>query len=109
MTRRLDPSMGRVHPSITDRRRWEKVRARVLARDGRRCWTCGHTGADTADHLVSVAMGGDPWSMDNLAASHHKPCPVCMARCNVIRGAADIDKEGKRVLDESAPRWMPWR
>jgi len=50
---------------------WASLRARVLARDGSTCTTCGQP-AYTADHVTPVAQGGSH-DMSNLAAIC-KPC-----------------------------------
>jgi len=38
-------------------RRWRRLRALVLARDGQRCATCGGYGNDV-DHIVPRSLGG---------------------------------------------------
>ena len=60
----------------TSRSSWRRVRERILARDNGICYLCGRSGADTVDHLVSVARGGtdDP---GNLAAVHDRTAPHC--------------------------------
>lgn len=64
-------------------RRWQSVKARVIARDHGICWLCGHPGADSADHVRPVRDGGAIYDLTNLAAVHHNNGP----RCNLIRGA----------------------
>jgi hypothetical protein len=76
----------------------------VVARDGMICGICGHGGAITVDHIVTVrdwprdAFGellpgvDDP---ENLRAAHgsrrprapDNPCPECRVLCNQARGA----------------------
>lgn len=68
-------------------RAWRVVRARVLARDERRCRLRGPgcTGrADTVDHIVPVSRGGSD-RMENLRAA--------CGHCNYSRG------NGNRVSD----------
>lgn len=58
---------------------WEQMRAAVIERDGFRCAYCEtEDGPFEADHVLSVARGGDD-SLDNL---------VCACRtCNRSKGA----------------------
>lgn len=58
---------------------WQRARARVLDRDGHRCYRCGQP-ADTVDHVVPVARGGSH-DDSNLAA-------VCAA-CHAAKTAAE--------------------
>lgn len=51
----------------------------VIARDGGICHLCGEGGADSADHVISRAMGG-PDTLDNLKAAH--------LLCNLRKGNA---------------------
>ncbi len=45
---------------------WAKTRARILKRDGHRCWVCGQPGATEVDHV----QPGDNHAESNLAAIH---------------------------------------
>lgn len=63
-------------------RPWQRIKARVIRRDQGICHICGRPGADTADHLVPVARGGDWYDLANLAAAHR--------RCNMSRGARSV-------------------
>ena len=65
--------------ALTDRggtRRWRKIRARILDRDGHRCSYCGGP-ADQVDHILARANGGGD-DEDNLTA--------CCKTCNLARG-----------------------
>ena len=44
------------------------IRLRVLARDGYVCAYCGEE-ANTVDHVIPRAKGGDVFDMDNLVAA----------------------------------------
>ena len=55
-------------------RRWRELRAAILAANDT-CWMCGRPGADTVDHLLEVAKGGDPFDLRNLAPAHGKRQP----------------------------------
>lgn len=83
-------------------RPWRRARAQVLARSTV-CWICGHDGADSADHITPLALGGDPLDPDNLAPAHHQPCPICGKRCNTARGTRPgrgvAEGEGRPVPD----------
>jgi 5-methylcytosine-specific restriction endonuclease McrA len=50
-------------------RRWQRIVATVVARDGGRCHLCGMTGATSADHVVALADGGSN-SLSNLRCVH---------------------------------------
>ena len=75
--RAVDHARGR--PSPAERGydyTYRTNRARLLATDDV-CWICGQRGADTADHLISLAEGGSN-DMSNLRPAHR--------RCNSRRG-----------------------
>lgn len=76
-------------PARTGRRWREKTVPRVLRRDHGICHLCGQPGADTADHLVPAAHGGDE-TMANLKAAHVK--------CNTIRGARSVEVARADIL-----------
>lgn len=63
-------------------RPWQRIKRRIIRRDGGICHLCGQPGADTADHLTPFAQGGSTRD-DNLAAAH--------TRCNRIRGDRPVD------------------
>ena len=55
----------------------------VLAVKGTRCHLCGQDGADTADHVIPRAAGGDH-TVDNCEPAHRA--------CNLARGALPLDQ-----------------
>jgi len=55
---------------------WDRIRQAVLERDNYICHECGHSGADTADHVIPQSRGG-PDTMANLAAVHDRVPPHC--------------------------------
>ena len=57
--------------------KWQKLRRLILDADDT-CHICHHPGADTVDHLVPIAAGGDPHDPDNLAPAHR----ICNSRKN---------------------------
>ena len=66
-------------------RPWERVRLQVLARDRNICWICHRPGANSADHIVPISLGGRPLDPANLRAAHQS--------CNSSRG----NGRGKRM------------
>ena len=68
-------------------RPWQRVKARVIRRDGGICHLCGQPGADSADHLVPPGQGGSLYDPANLKAVHHDVEP----KCNRIRGDRPIE------------------
>ena len=50
---------------------WKKLRAAILQASDV-CWMCGRPGADTVDHIVRLADGGDPQDLRNLRPAHGK-------------------------------------
>lgn len=58
-------------------RLWQKIRLRILQRDGYCCQYCGSEDATTVDHIIPISKGGtdDP---DNLVAA--------CTRCNYSKG-----------------------
>jgi hypothetical protein len=55
--------------------KWKRMRLEILDRDDRICAYCGGI-ADTVDHIVSRATGGDLWDLDNLVSA----CKSCNSR-----------------------------
>lgn len=66
------------------------------------CWICGHRGARTLDHLITVKMWGamfdtydginDPENTD-IAHGTGNECPECGRRCNQERGDGTRDPQ----------------
>lgn len=61
-------------------RQWDKVRARILERDGYQCAYCGDYG-DTVDHVEPIVRGGSNDDA-NLVA--------CCSYCNGSKGAKPL-------------------
>jgi len=80
-----------VRPRFGSTRRWRRLRALVLARDGHRCATCGRYGNDV-DHIVPRCMGG-PDVPSNLR--------VRCAHCNRTDGG----KLGARIQQAHRHVW----
>jgi 5-methylcytosine-specific restriction endonuclease McrA len=60
-----------------DGRRYKARRLQVLNAGGWTCFYCGQE-ANQVDHVIPIASGGDPMSLDNLV-------PACK-RCNLSKG-----------------------
>ena len=60
-----------------DNRRYKARRLQVLNAGGWVCYYCGQE-ASQVDHVIPIASGGDPMSLDNLV-------PACK-RCNLSKG-----------------------
>jgi 5-methylcytosine-specific restriction endonuclease McrA len=60
-----------------DQRRYKARRLQVLNAGGWVCYYCGGE-ANQVDHVIPIASGGDPMSLDNLV-------PSCK-RCNLSKG-----------------------
>jgi len=54
----------------------QKLRQQVFTHYGDQCWLCGGGGADTIDHIIPVADGGDD-SLDNLRPAHGRKSKQC--------------------------------
>jgi 5-methylcytosine-specific restriction endonuclease McrA len=83
-------------------RPWQRIKARVIRRDGGICHLCGQPGADSADHLVPYSQGGTN-TMDNLRAVHHDVEP----RCNRARGNGSI-LATRAKLTAADPQGWDW-
>lgn len=71
---------------------WRRIVQHILSRDMGICHICGHPGANSADHVISVAERPD-LSLDaaNLKAAHSHPaaCPVC-SPASIARGGKPV-------------------
>lgn len=76
-------------------RPWQRLKARIIRRDGGICHLCGKPGADTADHLVPHSHGGSD-APANLAAAH--------VDCNRRRGTRAVSVV-RAELAEETPTW----
>lgn len=87
-------------------RRWQKVKARVIRRDGGICHLCGNAGADSADHLTPASQldESDWYDMSNLAAVHHSVAPYCNRR----RGDRPIETIREELRAHDARNGWDW-
>lgn len=86
-------------------RPFQRLKVRVIRRDGGICHLCGQPGADSADHLIPHSQGGTD-AMSNLAAVHHNVEP----KCNRLRGDRPIAVVRAEILEllqaeEQAAGW----
>ena len=72
--------MGKPYASMTQHEKdnrvsstWRKIRSQILQASDI-CWMCGRPGADTIDHLVPLAQGGNN-QVSNLRPAHGKRQP----------------------------------
>ena len=49
-------------------RLWQKIRIRILQRDGYCCQYCGSESADTVDHVIPISKGGTDEDFNLVAA-----------------------------------------
>lgn len=81
-------------------RPWQRLKAKIIRRDGGICHLCGQPGADTADHLQPVALGGPVYDPTNLAAAHQ--------RCNTRRHTKPIDVARARIAKGNVTQGWKW-
>ena len=55
----------RNHPSDMDRKRWNRLRLKMLDAAGWRCRKCGKAGRLELDHIKPVSKGGAWWEESN--------------------------------------------
>ena len=88
--------------------KYRRAREQVLA-ESDICGICGHYGAKTIDHIITLAQwpknddgqllpGHD--AVENLQPAHgtmgagrtriHNPCPICLRLCNQSRGGDPV-------------------
>jgi 5-methylcytosine-specific restriction endonuclease McrA len=69
-------------PGRADNMRWRRARAAAIAAAGGVCQLCGNALVPSAlrnspaetvvDHIVPLYLGGDPYSLANLRATHRR-------------------------------------
>lgn len=65
---------------------YRKLREQILSASDV-CHWCGHSAADTIDHLTPVARGGARMDPANMAPIHGVDgCPTCGRKCNSEKG-----------------------
>ena len=86
--------MAKRHARL-DRRRWERTRRIVFARDGYRCRCCGKVGALECDHIVSLNRDPDqdPYDPDG--------CQTLARGCHIRKTAG----ENRRPSTPAELRW----
>lgn len=76
--------MSRHHESIKNDPRYKAWQKEVVSVGA--CEWCGATEDLTADHIVPLAEGGDPWSLDNGRCL----CRPCNSRKGARREAPEV-------------------
>ena len=80
--------------------RWyRELKKQILAQNDT-CILCGHSGADSIDHIVPVSRGGAERDPSNWAPIHNSPCPYCGRRCNREKGVKLIEE----IIDNNTSR-----
>ena len=64
----------RNHPANLDRKRWRRLRLKMLDKAGWRCQQCGRAGRLELDHIKPISKGGDHWAESNLQILCRDPC-----------------------------------
>ena len=63
------------HPSQADRKRWNKLRLKMLDAANWRCRKCGKaSGRMELDHIIPISKHGDHWAESNLQILCRDPC-----------------------------------
>ena len=85
--------VSRHHAEISkNRRKWRRIRARVLSEENFRCRTCRKYGNEV-DHVTPLARGGACWDRENLQ--------VQCRSCHIDKTA----KENRRKLSPDQEDW----
>lgn len=81
---------GRTDDPINNKE-WRMLVRWTLRSQGTVCHLCGHGGADSADHVIPRSEDPEKtYDAANLRPVHHKPCPACGIRCNMVRGSLSV-------------------
>ena len=89
--------MSRHHKARINNSRWERVRRKVLDRDGWRCRECGAAGQLEVDHVTPLDRGGavyDTANLQSLCPTHH---------------IAKTARENRREPESTAAAREAWR
>jgi hypothetical protein len=93
-----DPRTGRA---------WLRLARWIIQRDNGICWRCGHTGADTAGHILPVSthpqLARDP---NNLRAEHGRRRTLAVDGVDCIGNYAAGADAGQRTSSITQRRWL---
>ena len=89
--------MSRWHNAPLNRRRWARVRLRIMDRDGWRCVLCGKAGRLEVDHVRPLHHGGEQWAESNLQT-------LCKT-CHVAKSRRESGRPVSPKTAQSAHRW----
>ena len=95
--------------------KWKALRRRILATDDT-CHICHRPGADTVDHLIPIAAGGDVHDLDNLAPAHRacnsrkntKPAGFLTRPPTTALPGSESAVLGRRDNTKTVKRFSPW-
>ena len=82
----------RNHPTSTDRKRWNKLRLKMLDAANWRCRKCGKAGRLEMDHVISCSNGGKWWSESNMQ--------ILCRECHFLKTGAE-----NRLNSEEKDAW----
>lgn len=111
--RRRPPKSGERNRHGAEGAVWKRIVSYVVSRDRGICWVCGHSGAQSADHVIPVTERPDlATAAVNLRAAHSWPggCPDCTRAytakggqkpvyCNEIKGGMSVER-ARRIISE---------
>ena len=84
-----------------NRKRWARLRLRILHRDGYRCTCCGRAGRLEVDHIKPVHLGGSFWDPANLQS---------LARgCHILKTKSENKKRFAAENPRLAPKLEAWK
>jgi len=80
----------------------QKLRQQVFLTYGYTCWLCGGDGADTIDHVLPLAHGGDD-HIDNLRPAHGRKSKTCVGNYSRKRPMYQGEKPRQDKPKDSEP------
>ena len=80
------------HPSQVDRKRWNKLRLKMMDAANWRCRKCGKAGRLELDHIKPVSKNGDHWAESNVQ--------ILCRECHFLKTGAE-----NRLNSEEKDAW----
>ena len=84
-----------------NKKRWARLRLRILHRDGFRCRCCGKSGRLEVDHIVPVFKGGSMWDPGNLQSLTRD--------CHIKKSRMENQKRFAAENPRLAPKLEAWK